>query len=142
MSKRAQIRVVGQRLPILGGNIREPMSAQWGSSGSAQASKPTRNSHIPPVITSVTEIRTLRPRSSAILLPVPKVFISYRHVPRDETLANQLASFLAANQFEVFIDKKLLTGQKWVEEIEHQIRTSQHFVALLSADSKIGRAHV
>lgn len=75
------------------------------------------------------------PRSSAILLRVPKVFISYRHVPQDETLANQLASFLAANRFEVFTDKKILTGQKWVAEIEHQIRTSQHFVALLSADS-------
>jgi hypothetical protein len=66
---------------------------------------------------------------------VAKVFISYRHVQPDEELANQLAAFLAANQFEVFFDKNLLTGQKWVAEIERQIRTSQHFVALLSAES-------
>ena len=64
-----------------------------------------------------------------------KVFISYRHVQPDEALANRLASFLEANQFDVFIDKKILTGQKWVAEIEHQIRTAQHFVGLLSAES-------
>ena len=64
-----------------------------------------------------------------------KVFISYRHVQPDEALANQLASFLEANQFEVFIDKKILTGQKWVEEIDRQIRTSQFFVGFLSTES-------
>jgi hypothetical protein len=64
-----------------------------------------------------------------------KVFISYRHVQPDEDLANCLASFFEAHNFEVFIDRKILTGQRWVAEIERQIRTSQHFVALLSAES-------
>jgi hypothetical protein len=64
-----------------------------------------------------------------------KVFISYRHVEPDETLANRLASFLETKDFDVFIDKKILTGQAWIEEIDRQIRKSQHFVALLSAES-------
>jgi hypothetical protein len=64
-----------------------------------------------------------------------KVFISYRHVPPDEDCAIQLGSFLESEGFDVFLDNRILVGQKWVEEIDRHLRSAQHFVVLLSADS-------
>ena len=66
---------------------------------------------------------------------MPKVFISYRHVAPDEDCAVQLCTFLEREAFEVFLDKRILVGQKWVEEIDRHLKSSDHFVILLSADS-------
>ena len=67
--------------------------------------------------------------------PMAKVFISYRHVAPDEDCAMRLSAFLQQEGFEVFIDKKILVGQRWVDEIDAQLRSTDHFVVLLSADS-------
>jgi len=66
---------------------------------------------------------------------MPKVFISYRHLEPDASCAQQLSTFLEQNGYQVFIDQRILVGQKWVEEIARHLRTSQHFIVLLSADS-------
>jgi hypothetical protein len=66
---------------------------------------------------------------------VPKVFISYRHVEPDQRLAVALADHLQASGFSVFIDQQMLTGTKWVEEIERQLRSSDFLVVLLSKES-------
>ncbi|MGH9939282.1 MAG: AAA-like domain-containing protein, partial [Blastocatellia bacterium] len=64
-----------------------------------------------------------------------QVFISYRHISPDQDLAGFLEGYLKSRGFAVFIDTQLLVGDKWVEEIERQIRASSFFVVLLSADS-------
>jgi len=64
-----------------------------------------------------------------------RVFISYRHVAPDEECAAQLGSFLENEGFEVFLDQRILVGRKWVEEIDRHLRSADHFVVLLSADS-------
>ena len=66
---------------------------------------------------------------------MPKAFISYRHVSPDEECAVELSNFLEQAGLEVFIDTRILVGQKWVDEIDRQLRSSEHFVALLSAES-------
>jgi hypothetical protein len=78
-------------------------------------------------------------KSPALLLKskdyVSQVFLSYRHVPRDEELAEGLCAYLQARGLPVFIDKRMLVGTKWVEEIDRQLRASDAFVVLLSEDS-------
>ena len=64
-----------------------------------------------------------------------KVFISYRHTSPDQDCAVQLCQFLEREGFEVFLDRQILVGQKWVQEIDRQLRSSDHFVVLLSAES-------
>ncbi len=64
-----------------------------------------------------------------------KVFISYRHISPDEELAAKLKVFLEGNGLEVFIDSQILVGRRWVEEIDRQLKTSGHFIVLLSAES-------
>lgn len=64
-----------------------------------------------------------------------RVFISYRHVKPDEDLASFLEKYLSSRGQQVFIDRQILVGIKWVEEIERQIRGAEHFVVLLSKDS-------
>src|SRR5687767_8215488 len=66
---------------------------------------------------------------------MPKIFISYRHITPDEDCATQLCALLEGERFDVFIDKRILVGQKWVQEIDRQLRSADHFVVLLSADS-------
>ena len=66
---------------------------------------------------------------------MPKVFVSYRHVAPDEECALQLCAFLEREGFDVFIDKRIHVGQRWVEEIDRHLKSSDHFVVLLSADS-------
>jgi len=66
---------------------------------------------------------------------VSRVFISYRHVKPDEDLAMFLENFLHNRGHEVFIDRRMLVGTKWVDEIERQIRAGEFFVVLLSAES-------
>jgi hypothetical protein len=66
---------------------------------------------------------------------VSQVFLSYRHVPPDEQLAEGLCAFLQERGLRVFLDKQILVGSDWVEEIDRQLRTSDSFVVLLSKDS-------
>lgn len=66
---------------------------------------------------------------------MPKVFISYRHVPPDEGLALDLCRSLEQAGFEVFVDQKILAGRRWVDEIRRQLGSADHFVVLLSAES-------
>ncbi|MBP6823932.1 MAG: toll/interleukin-1 receptor domain-containing protein, partial [Acidobacteria bacterium] len=66
---------------------------------------------------------------------MPKIFISYRHVEPDQSLAGFLVEHFRQNGLEVFIDRQMLTGTRWIEEIESQLRSSDFFVVLLSKDS-------
>ncbi len=63
------------------------------------------------------------------------IFISYRHVEPDQSLARSLAEHLESRKHVVFVDTQILVGTKWVEEIERQIRAAQYFVVLVSKDS-------
>lgn len=64
-----------------------------------------------------------------------QVFISYRHVPPDEQLAEQLRAYLEEQGLRVFVDKQIRVGRDWVEEIDRQLRASDSFVVFLSEDS-------
>ncbi len=57
-----------------------------------------------------------------------QVFISYRHVEPDESLALALAEALKSRRHPVFIDQQIEIGTRWVDEIERQIRASAFFV--------------
>jgi hypothetical protein len=66
---------------------------------------------------------------------VSQVFLSYRHVPPDEQLAEGLCAFLQERGLHVFLDKQIQVGLDWVAEIDRQLRASDAFVVLLSEDS-------
>ena len=66
---------------------------------------------------------------------VSQIFLSYRHVPRDEQLAEGLSAFLQERGLRVFLDKQIRVGMDWVGEIDRQLRASDSFVVLLSQDS-------
>jgi hypothetical protein len=66
---------------------------------------------------------------------VSQVFISYRHVPPDEQLANRFCAYLEERGLRVFVDKQIRVGRDWVEEIDRQLRASDSFVVFLSEDS-------
>lgn len=55
-----------------------------------------------------------------------KVFISYRHVQPDENLADECCAFFEREGFMVFVDKRILAGQRWAEELTRQLQTSNH----------------
>ncbi|MBN1480812.1 AAA-like domain-containing protein [candidate division KSB1 bacterium] len=64
-----------------------------------------------------------------------RCFISYRHVNPDEELAVSLQQYLHDRDHQVFVDNRLLVGAKWAEVIDKQIRASEFFIVLLSAES-------
>lgn len=64
-----------------------------------------------------------------------QVFISYAHISPDRDLAAELHRLLESNGLNVFVDSKIRLGQNWVEQVDVQLRTSTHFIALLSAAS-------
>jgi hypothetical protein len=66
---------------------------------------------------------------------VPKIFISYRHIEPDQNLAQFLVDCFQRGGLEVFIDHQMLTGTRWIDEIEGQLRSSDFFVVLLSKES-------
>ncbi|HEX4965498.1 MAG TPA: AAA-like domain-containing protein [Thermoanaerobaculia bacterium] len=66
---------------------------------------------------------------------VSQVFLSYRHVPRDEQLAEGLCAFLQERGLRVFLDKQIGIGLVWAAEIDRQLRASDSFVVLLSENS-------
>lgn len=63
---------------------------------------------------------------------MPQIFISYAHANPDQELAAELAAFLDANGFGVFVDSKIRLGQDWVEQIDIELRRSEYFIVLLS----------
>ncbi|HBL26545.1 MAG TPA: ATPase [Acidobacteria bacterium] len=75
--------------------------------------------------------------SHATVLPrtVSQVFLSYRHVPPDEQLAERLCAYLEERGLRVFIDKQIQVGLDWVAEIDRQLRASSAFVVFLSEAS-------
>lgn len=64
-----------------------------------------------------------------------QVFLSYRHVPPDEQLAERLCGHLQERGLRVFFDKQIKVGLDWVAEIDRQLRASDAFVVFLSEDS-------
>lgn len=64
-----------------------------------------------------------------------QVFLSYRHVPPDEQLAEGLCAYLEERGLRVFIDKQIRVGLDWVAEIDRQLRASDSFVVFLSEGS-------
>lgn len=63
------------------------------------------------------------------------IFISYRHVEPDQSLAQSIKNCLDARNLKVFVDTKMIVGTKWVDEIDRQIRAAQFFVVLVSGQS-------
>ena len=66
-----------------------------------------------------------------------KIFISYSHKDTSycNELTNQLKGLLKKEKLEeVWYDHKITAGQKWEEEIEHNLRTSDIIILLISAD--------
>ena len=66
---------------------------------------------------------------------VSQVFLSYRHVPPDEQLAEGLCAYLQKQGLRVFVDKQIGIGIDWVAEIDRQLRASDAFVVFLSEES-------
>jgi hypothetical protein len=64
-----------------------------------------------------------------------RIFISYkRDIYPDQSLANQLFKDLSA-QHDVFIDRKLLVGVDWREEIRKELEECDFLIPLLSGES-------
>jgi hypothetical protein len=77
------------------------------------------------------------------------VFVSYKHVDPDQTLAAQLAAVLA-QRHTVFIDTQIPLGQEWAKWIDNSLDTADYVIALVSqqsvgspmvVDDEISRAH-
>ncbi len=66
-----------------------------------------------------------------------EVFISYRHIEPDQTLAQFLAKHFREHGCSVFVDAQIEVGMKWAEEIERQIRAAKSFIVLISKDSMV-----
>jgi hypothetical protein len=64
-----------------------------------------------------------------------QVFICYRHVEPDESLAEGLYQYLSARGLSVFLDKRIQVGRDWSQEIDRQLRASRYLVAFLSEHS-------
>jgi nitroreductase len=64
-----------------------------------------------------------------------QVFVSYRRVEPDASLANGLAAYLERRGLRVFLDNKTEVGLDWAAEIDRQLRTSSAFVVFLSEAS-------
>jgi hypothetical protein len=64
------------------------------------------------------------------------VFLSYkRNAEPDGTVAQEIVASLSAAGHQVFIDRHLLIGQEWAEEIQRQVRESDYLIVLLTPDS-------
>lgn len=64
-----------------------------------------------------------------------RIFISYkRNVEPDEPVANQVYQALL-QQYNVFIDKRMLIGKHWAECIETELRCADFFIVFLSEQS-------
>ena len=63
------------------------------------------------------------------------IFISYRHVEPDQTLARSIEQRFTACHHKVFIDTQMLVGTKWAAEIERRLKAAEFFIVLISKDS-------
>jgi len=80
---------------------------------------------------------------------MPEVFVSYRHVEPDASIAAELEQCLAAHGVSVFRDTQIRVGDEWPASIENNLKGSRTLVVLLSqasADSanvrdEVRRAH-
>lgn len=63
------------------------------------------------------------------------IFISYRHVEPDKTLAQKIEAQFQAIHHDVFIDTRMLVGTHWAAEIERRLREAEFFIVLVSKDS-------
>jgi len=63
------------------------------------------------------------------------VLIYKRDCQPDEELVRFIESRLAASGYSVFIDRCLTVGMDWAREIEHQVRSADAIIPLLSAGS-------
>ncbi len=64
-----------------------------------------------------------------------RLFISYkRGVEPDDSLAQTLCQALAADR-DVFLDKHMLIGARWAEQIERELARSDYLIVLLSSES-------
>lgn len=83
----------------------------------------------------INRCQELRPRIDW-LLSAKKIFIAYkRSSERDSQIATILHTFLVSEGHDVFIDKSLRTGTRWLEEIDKQIKSSDFLIVLLSPES-------
>jgi hypothetical protein len=63
------------------------------------------------------------------------LFISYKHdVEPDEPVARQVFEALS-QQYEVFIDKKMMVGTPWIEHIKAELHRTDFLIIFLSAES-------
>ncbi len=87
---------------------------------------------------SLSELQGTTPRAGTETLtesPPARLFISYkRGVSPDESLANEIHDALATDR-EVFIDKQMQIGSRWVEQIERELVRSDFLIVLLSSES-------
>jgi hypothetical protein len=68
--------------------------------------------------------------------PSKKVFICYkRNVDRDQKLVSYLSEKLQNNDYSVFLDLTMRTGENWLERIDVEINQSDFLVVLISKDS-------
>jgi hypothetical protein len=63
------------------------------------------------------------------------VFISYRRVEPDQSLAKFLVEKLEANGQSVFWDNRITIGQDWARVIDERIQKTNFFVVLVSTES-------
>lgn len=66
---------------------------------------------------------------------IAKVYISYRKVEPDKSLANYLTEYLSEIGHKVFLDTQILVGIDWASEITKQILSADVFIVLLSNES-------
>lgn len=66
-----------------------------------------------------------------------RVFISYRHVDPDQSVALGLAQAFQADGIPCFFDRRLNVGMAWQKEISRELDACTHFVVLLSADTAL-----
>lgn len=62
------------------------------------------------------------------------IFISYSR--KDEQYVNKLVEALENEGFDVWIDRELLTGDTWIQVINHKIDTCDAFVIVMTENSK------
>jgi len=70
-----------------------------------------------------------------------KVFISYRHVEPDLSLAADIEKNLSRRGASVFRDDRINIGQDWVKTIERELASSRFLIVLLSQAS-VSSSHV
>jgi hypothetical protein len=60
-----------------------------------------------------------------------RIFVSYRHIEPDQTVARQVAQALK-EQHHVFIDCDIAPGSEWGGDIENALQSTEFLVAILS----------